>query len=230
MDRQVVAECMPLLDGRSCGSCALRPQSKYTWALRSPFNPAIPDLFADWKTGEGQALHAATSCLSLPLSAARLVLIVIICPCLGILLCFVVRSHELGARPVPAAPWDLEVLLKYKQEHALEYYNISQCGVRLTDWLLVQVVRPSGWREQPLGSHADPSKAAWESRDNLRSLFGQKRSKDSHARYRADSLPPQEPDTDVLEEEEEDIVPLTAASLHFEVRCSVLPCGFAGCC
>ena len=39
-----------------------------------------------------------------------------------------------------------------------------------------------------------------------------------------------EPGFDVLEKEEEEVVPLTAASLHFEVRCSVLPCGFAGCC
>lgn len=81
-----------------------------------------------------------------------------------------------------------------------------------------------------MGAHADASKAAWESRDNLRSLFGQKRSKDSHARYRADTLPSPEPDTDVLEEEEEEIVPLTAASLHFEVRCIAISGVSPGCC
>lgn len=94
-----------------------------------------------------------------------------------------------------------------------------------------QVVRPSGFRDQQLGSDPDPSKAAWASTDHLRSLYGHKRSKDSHLRYRADTMPSQEPDMDVLEEEEEEeIVPLTAASLHFEVRCDAHSDVSARCC
>ncbi|KAK9865736.1 hypothetical protein WJX84_001418, partial [Apatococcus fuscideae] len=81
------------------------------------------------------------------------------------------------------------------------------------------VVRQSGWKNQHLGADLDPTKAAWASTDQLRSLYGQKRSKDAHTRSRADTMPlasHHEPDMDVLEEEEEEPAPLTAASLHFE--------------
>ena len=86
----------------------------------------------------------------------------------------------------------------------------------------MQIVRQasSSWRDPHSAGGADPTRASWASTDQLRALYGQKRSKDASARYRADTAPSAArhvPDPDVMEEEEEEPAPLTAASLHFEV-------------